>query len=98
MPLLVRKYRVASLDLRGFRRYSKPPRGYRLSAADNARDLNRFMNTLGLEKASVVEAKLGGMITLQFAHDYPERCGSLTVVGCRSSCVEAGRVRRTGPE
>jgi pimeloyl-ACP methyl ester carboxylesterase len=69
------------VDLRGFGKSSKPLKGFKLSAAGYARDLDRFMDTLGLEKAHVVGAKLDGTITLQFAHDYPERCSSLTVVG-----------------
>lgn len=81
IPLLARRYRVVTVDLRGFGKSSRPPSGYRWAAANLAQDLDRLMEKVGLENAHIVGAKLGGSIALQFAHDYPKKCRSLTVVG-----------------
>ena len=54
----------------------KPP--YRL--ADMARDAIGLMNALGIERAHVVGASMGGMIAQILAIEYPERVVSLTSI------------------
>lgn len=90
VPRLAKKYRVLCLDQRGFGKSTIPPKGYKWSVANFARDIGTFINKLGLQKVHLVGAKLGGNIALQVAHDYPEKLHSLTVVGGRIS-FEQGR-------
>jgi len=81
IPQLAQKYRVVRVDLRGWGKSSKPPRGYPWSTANFAKDINILLDKIKLEKVHLVGAKTGGTISLQFAHDYPERLHSLTVIG-----------------
>ena len=47
--------------------------------ADFARDLRGLMDALGIERAIVGGSSLGGIITAQFALDYPERVQAIIV-------------------
>ncbi len=80
VPPLARKYATVRIDLRGFGKSSIPPEGYQWSLANFARDIKLFMDKIGLQRVHLVGAKIAGRISLQFAHDYPDRLHSLTVV------------------
>ncbi len=88
VPLLARQYRVIRLDARGFGRSTIPPEGYTWSLGNFAGDLLHLMDFLGLEKVHLIGETVGGTISLQFAHQHPERLRSLTV--CTSPYKFAG--------
>lgn len=80
VPHLARRYRVLRPDNRGFGRSTIPPRDYPWSTENFAADLAHFLDRLGVDRAHVVGAKIGGAIALQFAASYPERTRTLAVV------------------
>ena len=88
VPLLARQYRVVRLDARGFGRSSLPPEGYQWSLSNFSTDLLCLLDKLGLEKIHLVGETVGGTISLQFAHEHPDRLHSLTV--CTSPYKFAG--------
>jgi pimeloyl-ACP methyl ester carboxylesterase len=69
---LSRRYRVIALDNRGHGKSGKPhdPALYGLEMVE---DIVRLMDHLGIEKAHVVGASMGGFITLKLALTHPER-------------------------
>jgi pimeloyl-ACP methyl ester carboxylesterase len=88
VPLLSREYRVIRLDARGFGRSSVPPEGYDWSLSNFAGDLRRLLDHLELDRVHLIGETVGGTISLQFAHEYPERLHSLAV--CTSPYKFAG--------
>ena len=81
IPTLARRYRVVRFDLRGHGRSSTPPPDYPWSIARLARDIDDLLNELGTGPVHYVGNSAGGIIGLQFAHDYPEQVRSLTLIG-----------------
>ncbi|HEU5422529.1 MAG TPA: alpha/beta hydrolase [Nitrolancea sp.] len=77
LPYFARFYRVITYDRRGTGRSDSPPGPW--TAADLARDLRGLMDTLGVERAIVGGASLGGAVACQFGLDYPERARALIV-------------------
>lgn len=80
VPRLAQKYAVLRVDVRGWGKSSIPPKGYQWSMANFARDIKVLLDKLKLGRVHLVGAKTGGTISLQFAHDYPERLLSLAVI------------------
>ena len=70
---LVREYTVYL-----FSRKNSLPQG--CTTRDMARDLKDAMDSLGIEKASLVGVSMGGMIAQHFAADYPEMVEKLVLV------------------
>ena len=78
MTLLAEAHTVVAPDLLGHGRSAKPRGDYSLGAyAAGLRDL---LVALDCRKATVVGHSLGGGIALQFAYQFPERIGRLTLV------------------
>jgi len=78
MSLLAEAHTVVAPDLLGHGRSAKPRGDYSLGAyAAGLRDL---LVALDCRKATVVGHSLGGGIALQFAYQFPERIGRLTLV------------------
>lgn len=75
---LARDHTVIAPDLLGHGRSDKPRADYSVAAYANAmRDL---LSVLDIERATVVGHSLGGGVAMQFAYQYPERCGRLVLV------------------
>src|SRR6185436_5840484 len=79
VPVLARRYRVVRLDARGYGRSTVPPPSYKWSLGGFARDLERFLDHLELDKAHLVGETVGGTISMVFSSEHPERVRSLTV-------------------
>jgi pimeloyl-ACP methyl ester carboxylesterase len=77
VPYFSQFYRVIVPDRRGTGRSEEPPGPW--TAADLAADLKGLMDELGLEKAIVGGASLGGVVSAQFGADYPDRSLALIV-------------------
>ena len=81
VPRLARQFRVLRPDLRGFGHSSVPPADYDWSLSGFAQDLRALLDQLEIATVHVVGQRVGGSVAMQFAHDYPERVTSLTVIG-----------------
>jgi 3-oxoadipate enol-lactonase len=82
--LLALKYRVIALDNRGAGRSDKPFGAYSLEQM--ADDAISVLDAVGVERAHVVGASMGGAITQLVALKYPERVASITLActACRN--------------
>jgi pimeloyl-ACP methyl ester carboxylesterase len=72
-------YNVIAIDLIGFG-YSEKPRWFEYSIESQARMVSRFMNRLGIGRATVVGSSYGGAVAATLALDYPERVEKLVLV------------------
>src|SRR5262249_16578991 len=72
---LAREYRVVRYDLRGFGQSVMPPAPFNMRA-----DLAGLMDFLGIERAVLMGASIGGGIVVDFALEYPARVDALIPV------------------
>ena len=79
VPILARHYRVLRTDCRGHGRSDPPRKGYEWSLANLAREAKLLLDRLAVKRVHWAGESLGGLIGIQFAHDYPERLASLTL-------------------
>jgi pimeloyl-ACP methyl ester carboxylesterase len=75
---LAKRHRVYAPDLIGFGRSDKP--GPSFSPLDYSRFLDDFMNTLNIDRASLVGQSLGGGIALQYTLQFPQKVSRLVLV------------------
>jgi pimeloyl-ACP methyl ester carboxylesterase len=78
IPALARTHRVYAPSLPGFGNSAKPDVDY--TPAFFTTFVSKFMNTLNLERASVVGNSLGGLIAMRLALAQPMRVSSLGIV------------------
>ena len=76
---LAQDRRVYAIDQMGFG-YSSRVAAPVYSLNYLARAARAFMDELGIARAHIIGHSLGGAVTLQLAHDYPERVGKLIVI------------------
>jgi pimeloyl-ACP methyl ester carboxylesterase len=67
-------------DVRGHGRSSAPEDPEAYSMPIFARDLAGLLDAVGIERAHIGGVSMGGMITAQFAADFPERCRSILLM------------------
>jgi pimeloyl-ACP methyl ester carboxylesterase len=72
-------FHVVALDLLGFG-YSDKPSWFDYAISSQARMVARFMNRLGIGRATIVGSSYGGAVAATVALDYPERVGKLVLV------------------
>jgi 3-oxoadipate enol-lactonase len=77
-PFFKDHYRVLLLDAKGHGLSDAPESGY--SRADRVSDVTEFMDALGLDKAHVIGASMGGSTAIGLALASPERLASITLV------------------
>lgn len=70
-PIFSQTYRFITFDRRGTGRSASPDGEW--SIADFARDIRGLLDALKIDKAIVGGSSLGGIISAQFAVDYPDR-------------------------
>lgn len=75
---LAQKFRVISIDLPGFGQSQKP--GEVWGTRDYAEFLKSFMDTLGIEKATLIGHSFGGRISIYFAAHQPDRIKKMVLV------------------
>ena len=80
IPLLSQNYRVIAMDTPGYGESDKPPRVYQIP--DYARSVASFLDSLGIDRASVVGHHTGVSIAVELAATYPERVDRLVISGC----------------
>ena len=83
---------VLAYDVRGHDRTTVPPEVDAYSMPQFASDLAGLLKSAGIERAHIGGVSMGGMVTAQFAVDYPEMCSSVMI--CDSTC---GNGVDTGP-
>ncbi|MFZ1008134.1 MAG: alpha/beta fold hydrolase [Candidatus Sulfotelmatobacter sp.] len=81
-PLLAEQYRVITFDNRGAGRSDVPAGSYPISLM--ASDAAAVLDAAGVDSAHVYGVSMGGMITQEFALEYPKRVKSL-ILGCTAS-------------
>jgi pimeloyl-ACP methyl ester carboxylesterase len=81
VPALVQRHRVVALDIPPFGRSGRAPIGGGAELVDYYPDFfPALVDSLKLEKASLVGHSLGGAIALNLALDHPERFERLTLI------------------
>jgi pimeloyl-ACP methyl ester carboxylesterase len=78
IPVLAESATVFALDLLGFGESDMPDVHY--SARLWRDQILDFMDSRGIERATVVGHSMGGLVAAQFAHDFPERTDGLVLV------------------
>jgi pimeloyl-ACP methyl ester carboxylesterase len=81
---LAEKRPLVIYDVRGHDRTTVPPDREQYSMETFAADLAGLLRSLGIERAHVGGESMGGMITAQFAADYPGMCESVLL--CDTTC------------
>ena len=89
VPDFRKHYRVITFDNRGVGKSDKPPGPY--STKMMADDTVKLMDYLGIEKAHIMGASMGGMIAQELAINYPERVMKLVL-----ACTYAYQDRTSG--
>ena len=78
IPMFSKNYKVIPFDNRGAGRTDKPDMEYSMDMMTN--DVIGLMDVLGIEKAHILGASMGGMIAQNIAYLYPDRVKSLILV------------------
>ena len=89
VPTLARRRLVVRFDMRGHAG-TPPLPDLRFSLPELAADIARVMDGLGIEKVHLVGASAGGIVSLRFAHDFPDRLNSLTLVASTPRLARMG--------
>jgi pimeloyl-ACP methyl ester carboxylesterase len=85
IPALVKKHRVIWFDNRGTGRSDAPTTA---TISDLAGDARAVLDAAGVDRAHVYGVSMGGGVTLQLAHETPERVISM-VLGCTALKTES---------
>ena len=84
---LAEKRPLVLYDVRGHHRTTVPQDPSDYSLPTFAADLAALLRAIGIERAHIGGVSMGGMITAQFAVDYPELCASVLL--CDTTCGNA---------
>ncbi len=85
IPFFKKHYQVVTFDNRGVGKSDKPSGPY--STRMMADDTVGLMDHLGIQKAHIMGASMGGMIAQELAINYPERVNKL-VLACTYACQD----------
>ena len=89
VPILARHHLILRFDMRGHAG-TQPPSEGTFSLQDLAADIAAVLDDLGIEKVHLVGASAGGIISLSFAHDFPQRLHSLSLVASTPRLAQMG--------
>lgn len=93
-------YKVVTFDNRGVGKTDKPSEPYTMKTM--ADDTIGLMDHLGIDKAHILGASMGGLIAQEVAINYPERVGKLilavTFTGLPSNAERVGEVAEIASE
>jgi pimeloyl-ACP methyl ester carboxylesterase len=78
-PIATKGFRVIAPDLIGYG-FSDKPRRFEYTIDAQARTIIRLLDTLGIEKATLVGSSYGGAIAATIALDHPDRVERLVLV------------------
>jgi len=94
--LLAEKRPLVLYDVRGHDRTTVPADPATYSMPIFAADLAGLLRAIGVERAHVGGVSMGGMVTAQFAVDFPAMCASVLV--CDSTCGNAAKAAASGED
>jgi pimeloyl-ACP methyl ester carboxylesterase len=81
LPLFAKAgYRAIALDLRGYNRSDAPPAISEYGSSHLVHDIERVMDTLKIDRATIVGHDWGGVVAWHFAASHPERVCKLVVI------------------
>jgi pimeloyl-ACP methyl ester carboxylesterase len=80
LELAAKGFRVIAPDLLGYG-YSAKPRNFHYTIGAQARMVDRLLEKLALDRATIVGSSYGGAIAATLALDYPKRVEKLVLVG-----------------
>lgn len=86
-PYFSKFYRVIAVDLPGHGSSTMPNKVYSLQ--DHAKVILGLVDKLGLEKINLLGNSMGGMVSVEFAVDYPDRLDKLVLVSTAARLVES---------
>lgn len=89
VPTLARHRPVIRFDMRGHAG-TPPPADMQFSLPGLAMDIASVMDGMALERVHLVGASAGGIVSLRFAHDFPDRVHSLTLVASTPRLARMG--------
>ncbi|MGD9934377.1 MAG: alpha/beta fold hydrolase [Dehalococcoidia bacterium] len=89
-PALAKHFRVTTFDNRGAGRSSAPDEPY--SMRGMAGDTASLLDALGIARAHVVGASMGGMIAQELAINFPEKVNRLVIACSRTRASELRRL------
>ena len=89
VPTLARHRQVVRFDMRGHAG-TAPPREMWFELRELAADIARVMDALEIDRTHLVGASAGGIVSLRFAHDFPERLLSLSLVASTPRLARMG--------
>ncbi len=89
VPALARHHRVLRFDMRGHAGTPPPPAGA-FSLPGLAADIAAVLDRLEIEQVHLVGASAGGIVSLRFAHDFPQRLHSLSLVASTPKLAQMG--------
>ena len=89
VPTLARHHRVLRFDMRGHADTQPHPEGI-FSLPGLAADIAAVLDSLEIEKVHLVGASAGGIVSLRFAHDFPQRLHSLSLVASTPKLAQMG--------
>jgi pimeloyl-ACP methyl ester carboxylesterase len=78
-------FRVLAPDLRGFGQSPVTP--HRVTMREYASDLIGLLDDLGIAQAAVVGLSMGGLVAMELATSWPERCWALGLVATTAEPV-----------
>jgi pimeloyl-ACP methyl ester carboxylesterase len=81
---LAEKRPLVLYDVRGHHRTTVPNDPEEYSLPTFAADLAALLKAIGIERAHIGGVSMGGMVSAQFAVDYPEMCASVLL--CDTTC------------
>ena len=87
LPLLSSEYHAFALTQRGHGDSDKPQCCY--TPEDFAADVDAFMDTVGIEEATLVGASTGALFAQRVVLSYPHRVNRLVLVGAQTPANEA---------
>ncbi|UCF83678.1 MAG: alpha/beta hydrolase [Desulfobacteraceae bacterium] len=95
LPIIGKKYRAIAMDTIGFGDSYKPEK--RGSIEQYARGVIRFLDTMSIDRASIVGHHTGGVIAVDVAASYPERVHKLVLSSTPYVDAEDRERRKTRP-
>ena len=95
VPVLARHRRIIRFDMRGHGK-TPPPTGGRFFLQNLAADIAGVMDGLDIDRVHLVGASAGGIISLRFAHEFPDRLHSLSLVASTPNLAQTGASIDTG--
>ena len=89
VPTLALHHRVLRFDMRGHAG-TQPPPPEAFSLPGLATDIAAVLDDLAIDKVHLVGASAGGIVSLRFAHDFPQRLHSLSLVASTPKLAQMG--------